>query len=100
MAILEHKEFKIICDNCAEDICEWYPDKNRTACRKSVSKELGRKLGHKNQLCDTCFNAPLSQFMNRSTADLDTKAILKSFKTARKVNALGVINQNENGNES
>lgn len=82
MAVIEHKEYKIICDNCAADVTEWWPAKNKTQAVRIARQDYGKPFKRGSQLCDECEQ---SEDMSTRTYDPDMEEAAEYFKKAKPV---------------
>ena len=85
MAVIEHREYKVICDFCAADITTWYPYAGKRPALKAARKETGLPLINGRMACPECQNQPPAE-------PLPTAADFKRFfSTAQRKSAFDII---------
>ncbi|MEM1219596.1 MAG: hypothetical protein AAGH79_11810 [Bacteroidota bacterium] len=80
MAIIEHKEYKIICDNCGSDVTEYVPGRNKTDALRYFKAEYKKEFKRGSQLCEECGSM---DDMSSRKKDIDIEETIEYFKAAK-----------------
>lgn len=82
MAIIEHKEYKVICDNCGSDVTLYIVAENKTDALKQHRFETGLPLKRGSQFCEECRE---SDNLESRKKDIDIEGAIQFFETAKPV---------------
>lgn len=71
MAIIKHEEFKMICDNCFNDISDWSPAKNATHAARQIRLDFKKEFKRGRQFCERCETENQRALSRHSSLDFE-----------------------------